>query len=59
MFPGTKYELKSFHDPQTGSTLSFKPGEAASADTVRERLAESRAAFAKNSAPGLSALGDK
>ena len=59
MFPGSDYAVKMFHDPQTGSTLGFSPNEPASADLVRQKMAESRAAFAKNSASGLSALGDK
>ena len=53
MFPGEPYEIKAFHDPQTGSTLGFKPGEPANADSVRRKLADSRKAFGVPDSPQL------
>jgi hypothetical protein len=47
-FPGdTASEIRLFHDPQTGSTLGFKPGEAVTAEGVRQKMEESRKNFAK------------
>lgn len=37
---------KMFHDPETGSTLTFKPSDAITPQTVGKKLAESRAEFA-------------
>jgi hypothetical protein len=45
MFPGTDYAIKMFHDPKTGSTLGFKPGETVSPEAVQQKLAESRQQF--------------
>jgi hypothetical protein len=52
MFPGEPYELKSFHDPKTGSTLNIKATEPITAEAIRQRLADSRAKFAA----GIEAL---
>lgn len=52
MFPGTDLAIKMFHDPENGSTTGFKPGETISAESVKKKLADNRAAYqAKSEAP--------
>lgn len=38
-------DYRMFHDPETGSTLAFKPHEAITPQTVGKKLASSRAEF--------------
>jgi len=45
-FPGDpESEIKLFHDPKTGSTLGFKPGEEVTPEAVQRKMDASRKQF--------------
>lgn len=45
MFPGTEFQIKMFHDPETRTTLGFRPTEQITPEAVKQKLSESRAVY--------------